>query len=71
MEDVSRFIPGRESIHCQTAEDPYRAAWEAAAHLPIPEAIDEVVRRCGIPFEQANLLVFCEAREAQPILPLA
>ena len=69
--DVSRFIPGRDTIHCQTAEDPYRTAWEAAAHLPIPDAIDEVVRRCGIPFEQANLLVFCEVREAQPIEPLA
>lgn len=69
MTDVSAFIPGRESIHCQTAEDPYRAAWEAAAHLPIPDAVNEVVRRCGISVEQASLLVFCEMREAQPIVP--
>ena len=70
MVEVSSFIPGRETLHCQTAEDPYRVAWEAAATLPVHEAIDEVVRRCGIPLEQANLLVFCELREAQPVEPL-
>ena len=69
MLDVSAFIPGRDTIHCQTAADPYRTAWEAAAHLSIPDAINEVVRRCGIPFEQANLLVFCEVRESHPVLP--
>jgi hypothetical protein len=67
--DVSAFIPGRDTIHCQTAADPYRTAWEAAAHLPIPDAINEVVHRCGIPFDQASLLVFCEVREARPVLP--
>lgn len=67
--DVSRFIPGRDAIHCRTAEDPYRIAWEAAAHLSIPDAVDEVVQRCGITIEQASLLVFCEVRESQPVLP--
>lgn len=69
MLDVTRFIPGRDSIPCPGAEDPYRIAWEAAARLPIPDAIDEVARRCGVPAEVANLLVFCEVREAAPLGP--
>ncbi|HET6810251.1 MAG TPA: hypothetical protein VFH50_04510 [Acidimicrobiales bacterium] len=69
MLDISTLIPGRDSIRCQTTADPYRTAWEAAAQLPIPDAINEVVRRCGIPFDQANLLVFCEVREAFPVRP--
>ena len=69
MLEVSSFIPGREALCCRTAEDPYRVAWEAAARLPVSEAIHEVARVCGIPLEQANLLVFCELREAQPLEP--
>ncbi|HEX5268434.1 MAG TPA: hypothetical protein VFW24_16820 [Acidimicrobiales bacterium] len=71
MLDVSTFIPGPDSIRCRTAADPYRTAWEAAAHLSIPDAVNEVVLRCGIPFDQASLLVFCEMRESHPIVPLA
>lgn len=67
--DVTRFIPVRDSIPCPGAEDPYLIAWEAAARLPIPDAIDEVARRCGVPLGLANLLVFCEVREAEPVAP--
>lgn len=69
MLDVTRFIPGRDAIPCTPAEDPYRIAWEAAARLPIPDAVDEVARRCGVAADVANLLVFCEVTEASPIGP--
>ncbi|HEV2370239.1 MAG TPA: hypothetical protein VGR90_10220 [Acidimicrobiales bacterium] len=68
MFEVSRYIPGRDSLCCDTA-NPYLVAWEAAARLPVPEAISEVARVCGLPFAQASLLVFCELRESQPLEP--
>lgn len=69
MFEVARYIPGREALQCRSAANPYRVAWEAAARLPVPQAIDEVSRVCGIPFAQASLLVFCELRETQPLEP--
>ncbi|HZT67201.1 MAG TPA: hypothetical protein VFA11_15535 [Acidimicrobiales bacterium] len=69
ISDTSAFIPTRDRLHCQTAEDPYRVAWEAASTLPVPQAIAEVVSRCGVPKEEASLLVFCELREESPLVP--
>lgn len=67
--DSVRFIPRRESLHCRTQEDPYRVAWEAAGRLPVPQAIAEVAQRCGLPAQEASLLVFCELTEPAPVLP--
>ena len=69
MFEASRYIPERDSLRCPAAANPYRVAWEAAARLPVREAIAEVATICDIPFAQASLLVFCELRENQPVEP--
>ena len=69
ISDSTTFLPSRERLRCSTGEDPYRVAWELAASLPVPQAIVEVARRCGLPVAEASLLVFCELREDQPIAP--
>lgn len=69
IRDTSAYIPTRDRLHCATAEDPYRVAWEAASTLPVPQAIAEVVSRCGLPQDEASLLVFCELQEDRPVVP--
>jgi len=67
--DLSNYIPRRDSLHCASTEDPYRVAWEAAATMPVTQAIAAVADRCGMPVQEASLLVFCELRESQPVVP--
>jgi hypothetical protein len=69
MFDLSNYIPRRDSLHYVGTEDPYRVAWEAAATMPVTQAIAAVADRCGMPLQEASLLVFCELSEVEPVVP--